>query len=246
MRGDSGEQADGAFGKRNSLTRWADTDAKPFMEIDPVRNSLIPREMNGSPGKTLLRACLLGLGLFPVALPGQASNVQIANLRSDIDRLDQMVRALRLEVENLRRENRQLQEWVRAEMAGASSDAVTRGQLNALLSEFEQRVQATNKASRDVLVNEVSREIEQLAEQTQKAIAALSKSVEGQPSVAQVVVFSDDYPQNGTTYTVRSGDSLTRIARDQGSRVDWIRNANRLSSDIIYPGQELFIPLKKD
>lgn len=222
------------------------TVGKLFMEIDPGRNSLIPRKMKYYPGRTVVYIGLLLGGLFPIALSAQASNVQIANLRSDMDRLDQMVRALRLEVENLRRENRQMQEWVRSEMAGASGDAVTRGQLNTLLSEFEQRVQATNKASRDVLVNEVSREIEQLAEQTQKAIAALAKSVEGQPAVAQVVVFSDDYPQNGTTYTVRSGDSLTRIARDQGSRVDWIRNANRLASDIIYPGQELFIPLKKD
>ena len=216
------------------------------MEIDPAGNSLIPREMNHYPGKTLFCIGLLLGGLFPISLSAQASNVQIANLRSDVDRLDQMVRALRLEVENLRRENRQMQEWVRSELAGASGEAVTRPQLNALLSEFEKRVQATNKASRDVLVSEVSREIEQLAEQTQKAIAALAKSVDGQPTVAQVVVFSDDYPQNGTTYTVRSGDSLTRIARDQGSRVEWIRHANRLASDIIYPGQELFIPLKKD
>lgn len=186
------------------------------------------------------------LGLLPLALAGQTSPVQIANLKSDIDRLDQLVRALRLEVENLRRENRQLQEWVRGEISGASRDTITRGQLNTLLVEFEQRVQSSNKASREVLVNEVSREIEQLAEQTQKAISALARSVEGQPAVSQVIVFSDDYPQNGTTYTVKSGDSLTRIARDHGSRVEWIRNANRLSSDIIYPGQELFIPLKKD
>lgn len=188
------------------------------------------------------------LGIFPLMLSAQVSstNVQIANLRSDVDRLDQMVRALRLEVESLRRENRQLQEWARSEIAGASGDVVSRGQLNEVLKEFERRVQSANKTSRDALVNEVSKEIEALAEQTQKAISALAKSVSGQPEVSQVIVFSDDYPRNGTTYTVQSGDSLTRIARDQGSRVDWIRNANRLASDIIYPGQELFIPLKKD
>lgn len=188
------------------------------------------------------------LGIVPLMLSAQVSstNVQLANLRSDVDRLDQMVRALRLEVESLRRENRQLQEWARSEIAGASGDAVSRSQLNEVLKEFERRVQSANKTSRDALVNEVSKEIEVLAEQTQKAISALAKSVSGQPEVSQVIVFSDDYPRNGTTYTVQSGDSLTRIARDQGSKVDWIRNANRLASDIIYPGQELFIPLKKD
>ncbi|NBD38282.1 MAG: LysM peptidoglycan-binding domain-containing protein [Verrucomicrobia bacterium] len=59
------------------------------------------------------------------------------------------------------------------------------------------------------------------------------------------MVFNDDYPQQGTSYTVQSGDSLARIARELGSKVDWIRNANRLTSDIIYPGQELFIPLQE-
>lgn len=172
-------------------------------------------------------------------------NVQLANLRSDVDRLDQVVRALRLEVESLRRENRETREWVRARLSG-SGEAVNRDQLSAVLREFEQRIQAANRASRQTLVNEVSREIETLAEQTQKAINALAKSIEGQPQLEQVIVFSDDYPQTGTSYTVKSGDSLAKIARELGSKVDWIRNANRLSSDIIYPGQELFIPLEND
>ncbi|NBD38568.1 MAG: LysM peptidoglycan-binding domain-containing protein, partial [Verrucomicrobia bacterium] len=82
------------------------------------------------------------------------------------------------------------------------------------------------------------------ARQTQKAIKALTEAVEGQPQIEQVMVFNDDYPQQGTSYTVKSGDSLARIARELGSTVNWIRNANRLTSDIIYPGQELFIPLE--
>lgn len=170
-------------------------------------------------------------------------NVQLANLRSDMDRLDQMVRSLRLEVESLRRENRETQDWVRQQLAGKSGSVVSTEQLNAVLRQFEQRIQSVNQASRETLVNEVSREIEALAEQTQKAINALAKSIEGQPRLEQVIVFNDDYPGSGTSYTVKSGDSLARIARELGSKVDWIRNANRLSSDIIYPGQELFIPL---
>lgn len=182
--------------------------------------------------------------LPPVHSQMASVNVQLADLRSDVDRLDQLVRSLRLEVEALRRETRETREWVRAQLAD-SSGGVTPEQLNAVLKEFERKIQSVNSASRQTLVNEVSREIETLAEQTQKAINALAKSVEGQPQLQQVIVFSDDYPQTGTSYTVKSGDTLARIARDLGSKVDWIRNANRLSSDIIYPGQELFIPLKK-
>jgi LysM repeat protein len=180
----------------------------------------------------------------PVAAQATSVNVQLANLRSDVDRLDQIVRSLRLEVESLRRENRQMQEWVREELSGSVDQPVDRQQLTTILREFEQRIQSVNRASRQTLVNEVSREIETLAEQTQKAINALAKSVEGQPQLEQVIVFSDDYPGTGTSYTVKSGDSLGKIARQLGSKVDWIRNANRLSSDIIYPGQELFIPLE--
>jgi LysM repeat protein len=182
----------------------------------------------------------------PLAVWSQAppANVQLANLRSDVDRLDQMVRGLRLEVEALRRESRETREWVAAQVQAESGKAVSSEQLNAVLRQFEQRIQSANRSGREALVNEVSREIEALAEQTQKAINALAKSIEGQPQLEQVIVFSDDYPRTGTTYTVKSGDSLARIAREQGSKVDWIRNANRLSSDIIYPGQELFIPLK--
>jgi LysM repeat protein len=190
---------------------------------------------------------ILMAGLFTIHAGAQmnTSNVQLANLRSDIDRIDQMVRSLRLEVEALRRENRETQEWVKTQLAGGRKDSVTPEQLNSVLREFEQKIQAVNRTSRETLVNEVSKEIEALAEKTQKAINALAKSVEAQPQLQQVVTFSDDYPRTGTSYTVKSGDTLARIARDLGSRVEWIRNANRLASDIIYPGQELFIPLKQ-
>ncbi|NDV62522.1 LysM peptidoglycan-binding domain-containing protein [Puniceicoccales bacterium CK1056] len=192
---------------------------------------------------------LVGLfGLLPLTGWTQVNsvNVQLANLRSDINRLDQVVRSLRLEVESLQRENRQMQEWVKGQLQTTSPDAVSSEQLNAVLRQFEQKIQSVNQVSRQTLVNEVSKEIETLAEQTQKAINALAKAVEGQPQLEQVIVFNDNYPRSGTSYTVKGGDSLARIARELGSKVDWIRNANRLSSDIIYPGQELFIPLKND
>lgn len=195
---------------------------------------------------SLFQAGLLTvLWSLPLPLQGQSLNVQLANLRSDVDRLDQVVRALRVEVEALRRENRQSREWVREQLDGSGSEMVSREELNRVLRDFENKIQDVNRSSRQTLVEEVSAEIETLARQTQKAIKALTEAVEGQPQIEEVMVFNDDYPQQGTSYTVRSGDSLARIARELGSKVDWIRNANRLTSDIIYPGQELFIPLEE-
>jgi len=195
------------------------------------------------PGSLLL---FLVLGILPHLSSAQSTslNVRLADLSSDLNRLDQIVRSLRLEVEALRRENRQMQDWVEEQLAGSVDRPVSEERMNTVLREYERRIQAANRVSRESLVNEVSQEIETLAEQTQKAINALAKSVEGQPQLEQVIVFSDDYPGSGTSYTVKSGDSLGKIARTLGSKVDWIRNANRLSSDIIYPGQELFIPLE--
>jgi len=194
----------------------------------------------------LLVICSFVLVSMPITGQAQINNsgVQLANLRSDVDRLDQLVRSLRLEVEALRRENQQTQEMVKALKAGGSN-SVSPEQLNQVLREFEQKIQSVNRASRETLVNEVSKEIEALADKTQKAINALAKSIDAQPQLEQVVTFSDDYPRTGTTYTVKGGDSLGKIAREMGSKVEWIRNANRLATDVIYPGQELFIPLKK-
>jgi LysM repeat protein len=192
---------------------------------------------------SLFLIIVLSAGGLPLSGQVSAVNVQLANLRSDVDRLDQMVRALRVEVEALRRETAAARQQVTEQMQAASGSSVTRAELTAVLADFEQRIQAVNQLSRETLVDEVSKEIETLAQQTQRAVSALSKSIEGQPQLEQVIVFSDDYPRSGTSYTVQRGDSLNRIARELGSKVDWIRNANRLSSDIIFPGQELFIPL---
>jgi len=43
-------------------------------------------------------------------------------------------------------------------------------------------------------------------------------------------------------YVVKEGDSLWKIAREQGSTVARIREANALTGDVIRPGQVLKIP----
>lgn len=187
---------------------------------------------------------LLSLPLLAAA-QGTPQGVQLANLRSDIDRLDQIVRALRLEVEALQRENRELREFVQEQLRAQSDDAVTRDQVTAIISRFEQRMQEANQANHQAIILEVAKEIEALAEQTRTAIQALSRSVAAQPQLQQVVTFNDDFPTTGITYTVKAGDTLGRIARENKSQVAWIRNANRLANDTIFPGQELFIPIQR-
>jgi LysM repeat protein len=49
-------------------------------------------------------------------------------------------------------------------------------------------------------------------------------------------------PYGWIIYTVRSGDYLTQIARDYGITYQKLRDVNCLTSDIIHPGDHLWVP----
>jgi LysM repeat protein len=50
----------------------------------------------------------------------------------------------------------------------------------------------------------------------------------------------------GETYTVKSGDSLTKIAKAHGTTVKAIKAENNLNTDHIKVGQKLKIPAKAE
>ncbi|KAF0094056.1 MAG: peptidoglycan-binding LysM [Puniceicoccaceae bacterium 5H] len=172
-------------------------------------------------------------------------NQQVARLTADVQRLQQQLGSLNIAVEQLQRENRQLRQELNQRDSAVSEMAsayVTTAQLNRALNELRSQMIQANESQKSAIIREVSSEIDSLAKQTQNALDAMAKAGAARPQSNQVVTFNDDFPKAGTSYTVKSGDSLAKIARAHNSRVDWIRNANRLASDIIYPGQELFIP----
>ena len=47
---------------------------------------------------------------------------------------------------------------------------------------------------------------------------------------------------SGKSYTVVSGDSLWKIARNHGTTVEKLKAANSLTGEMIHPGQVLVIP----
>jgi LysM repeat protein len=50
-------------------------------------------------------------------------------------------------------------------------------------------------------------------------------------------------PRTGIRYKVKAGDTLSRIARQNNSRQDWILKANGIANpDQLQLGAEIFIP----
>lgn len=169
--------------------------------------------------------------------------VAVANLNEDVRLLAQQVRTLRLEIEELRRENARLQ----AQVASAGADEATRRQianLAASVDALRRDYQRADEAQKKQIISEVSRQIDALASQTQGAINVVAQAVDSQPNVSAPVRFSEDYPKTGITYTVRSGDTLSKIAQGHGSRIKDIQNANKIADPrALQVGQTIFIPI---
>ena len=166
----------------------------------------------------------------------------MANLEQDIRILSQTVGSLRLELEAMARENNSLRATVSEEVASSASQNVTLTQLNSRLTGLVADLEASLASNQRSTLEEVGSQIDDLAAQTQKALLAMSKSVAAAPELTTAPRFNNNFPKAGISYTVKSGDSLGKIARENASKIEWIQNANKIAGELIYPGQQIFIP----
>ncbi|MDX2111670.1 MAG: LysM peptidoglycan-binding domain-containing protein [Verrucomicrobiota bacterium] len=161
--------------------------------------------------------------------------VRLASMEQDMQILRKQVSQLQLEIENLRRENEAIK-------TGANGTPADSAQISALRAQML----AEDSRNRQEIVESVSKQIERLATQTQTAIQALAKSIDGAPKsngTAATTQFSENYPKEGIAYTVQKGDTLSSIARKLGSTIKDIQNANKIASPKdLREGQNLFIP----
>lgn len=159
---------------------------------------------------------------------------EIAGLRNDVLLQQQRIGELVGAVEDLRRENAQLQ-------SRANQNYVTVAQLNEAIAEMNRTLQtglATNK--REVLT-QVANQMERLGKQTQGALDALAKGQATRPAVT--TDFKDDFPKQGVNHTVQAGETLSGIAQKLNARVSDIVNANKITDPTkIRVGDTLFIP----
>lgn len=166
---------------------------------------------------------------------------QIAALIEEVTALRDEVNRLRLDVEDLRAENARL-----LEKAGRKGDNSKNAAEIASL-----RVEVNNKleAQRREIGNEIEKRIARVNEETNKALKNIQKQVNDALDTKSVpaapAAKPKDLPENGILYVVKSGDTLSRIAREHNSKIAWILFVNQgLNPNRLQPGKEIVIPQK--
>lgn len=182
----------------------------------------------------------------PVAAQSSSLRVSVANLSQDVGLLAQQVKTLRLEIEDLRRENTRL----RAQVSSASSNNEVQALLSRLstaIDSLRREYRQADDVQRKQIIAEVTRQINALGRETQSAINSVANAVDSTPSIEQPVYFSEDYPKTGKPYVVRSGDTLSGIARKHNSTVKYIQNANKIANPAkdLRVGETIFIPISQ-
>ena len=173
-------------------------------------------------------------------LPAQAPSpgFELASLHEDVRLLSQRVNELGLRIDQLERENSELQ-------AKSGQTYVTLAQLNDAMADMQKTLQAALRDERRETLQLVSAQMEKLANETQAAINALAKGAATRPAVG-TPSFADDYSKEGVTYTVQRGDTLSSIAHKTNARMQDIINANKIADPTrLQVGQALFIPQQK-
>ena len=195
--------------------------------------------------RVLLSFITVFLFVSPVAAQDNL-RVAVANLSQDVNLLGQSLKTVRLEIEELRRENARL----RSQVSTASSKSDTNAQISNLsvaIETLRREYGSADAQLRQQILVELNRQVSALAKETQSAINSIAKAAYNQPKVETPVHFSDNFPKTGKTYVVRSGDTLSKIARDHGSTIKHIQNANKIvnPSKDLQVGETIFIPVSQ-
>ena len=191
--------------------------------------------------KSMAILCLASV-LWTSSLVGNP-NVQLANLKQDMELVSRELAGLRTEVELLRRENAQLRvtvEQLTRRQNSTANDGGTRQ--DARLQALESRATRSEK-EQVALQQNLDKKIKELIAEMNKVISQVNKPSGG--NFSPVPSFSDDYPQKGFVHKVERGETVSSIAQKHKSRVKWIIDANQIADPTkVFVGKELFVPQK--
>ena len=172
-------------------------------------------EKSGSLRLSFYKFVLIGIIQFG-ALSDSLANVQIANMKQDLELIAREVAGLRTEVELLRRENAE-----------------------SRINKLDSRMLANEKNVAS-LQSGFDAKLRELINQMNQNFAKVSSSG---PSASAVPKFSTDYPQNGFVHRVEKGETVSSIAQKYKSKIKWIIDANQIADPTkVFIGKELFVP----
>ncbi|MDR2981103.1 MAG: LysM peptidoglycan-binding domain-containing protein [Puniceicoccales bacterium] len=196
------------------------------------------------------------LGMFLAPVSGQAQSATVvAGLQQDVEAMRQEIRLLRAEVEDLRL----AVEKAQAQSSSAVSSSSVKQQMESQNTTVNQMMQA-QKAE---ITADMNRRFAAMESSTNQALASMTKQVNDAlarqnastaptvrtqpPAQSAPPATPSDMPTTGVRYKVKSGDTVSAIARANKSRVNWILAANNLGpATTIHVGQEIFIPQRDE
>lgn len=190
------------------------------------------------------KAILLVFFLFSASCVFAQSASDFARLNQDVALLTERLGKLNLRVGVLERENEQLRKTVeaqkKAQLALSQAFESYTASLDARLANATER----ERALKAEIIAQVSTQIRKLATETQKALDALAKAQNAQPTVTTVRQFDEDYPTEGIPYEVKPGDTLSGIAKRFNSKIRDIQNANQIANPNkdLKVGDIIFVP----
>lgn len=183
----------------------------------------------------------LGLALLLLGFNSLfAQSNQLAGMQQDLAEL-------RTEVEKLKLENADLREAVARQKAGqapAASNAEATGKLRAeVLAEVDRRLKQQT-ADVNAALAELTRQVNAALGKPSTSTAKPTGSAAPNSATApHEDGFPADMPRTGVKYRVKSGDTVTKIARTQGSKAEWILIANKLpNAAALRADVEIFVP----
>jgi LysM repeat protein len=167
----------------------------------------------------------------------QEARALVADLSQDIALMYRQIRGLKLDIEILK-DNQ-------AETGKQSSLRALEMKLNQMSNDLNTlKIAVSTQESRikQAVLDEVAKQMDVYVSNINSQLGFTDNSAK-KPEVKEE--FSDDYPKSGVSYEVQPGDTLSQIAVQFGSRVEYIQNANQINNPArdLRVGDIIFIPL---
>lgn len=156
-------------------------------------------------------------------------------LKNSISTQEQSREALEKEVSGLLRATRDSLTESRDRSSQQSKSI--EGTLEKLTTDLKQLKTHSNELSSTV--NELSKTLQNMKESAQQQGQAIRELEQAMRSITLAMGGKGTTNGKATTYAVKSGDSLEKIARAHGMTLNEIKELNSLKSTTIRPGQEL-------